>query len=289
MAYSYSVLRFVPDPARGEFVNFGLLVGDDDAQDWELRILQNYRRAKAIDDRGALRVALGFVDRIETHIAALEQLPDASAVLPMSTELVRAFAGEMENVVQMTLPTPVIASSADEAADIVAAELLLDPVAQKYRFEKKHRAVGSTRRAYREHQVPEEAVAERAPVTAGPYDAAFDFAVFNGQAVQLVQCWSFQLPDQTQLAEQVRAWAWVVREIRERGGVVRAGDREVEVPRGDEIEIAAVAVPPAEGQENVHAYEEARAAFADTDVSELRPEDADVLGAHAVERLQLAV
>jgi hypothetical protein len=105
--------------------------------------------------------------------------------------------------------------------------------------------------------------------------------------VQLVQCWSFQLPDQESLAEQVKAWAWVVGQLRERGGIVKAAGREIEVPRGDEIEIAAIAVPPGAGQENTHAYEEALAAFQDTRVHELKPEDADQLGAHAAERLQL--
>lgn len=38
-------------------------------------------------------------------------------------------------------------------------------------------------------------------MTSGAYDGMFDFAVFNGRAVQLVQCWSFQLPNQADLAE----------------------------------------------------------------------------------------
>src|SRR5437867_989206 len=108
MSYTYSLLRFVPDPARGEFVNFGLLVGDDDAGDWELRLIQNLRRAKAIDERGALQVALAFVDTLETHIGALEQLPETATVQPISTELVELLATEMRNVVQLSDPAPVV-------------------------------------------------------------------------------------------------------------------------------------------------------------------------------------
>jgi hypothetical protein len=263
-----------------------LLVGDDDAADWELRVVQNYRRAKAIDDRDAFQMALGFVDRLETHIAALENLPDTAIVQPISAELVSLMSLEMRNVVQLSDPMPVAAASAQEALDLLAGVLLVDPLARQYRFEKKHRAVGATRRAYKNH-VPAGAFEEHAPVVAGPYDGAFDFAVFNGRAVQLVQCWSFQLPDQVQLAEQVKAWAWVVRELRERGGNLRAGGREIEIPQGDEFEIAAVTVPPIDGQENTHAYDEARAAFGETSVLELRPEDADQLAVRAAEHLQL--
>jgi hypothetical protein len=285
MGYAYSLLRFVPDPARGEFVNFGLLVGDDDAGDWELRVIQNYRRAKAIDDRGALQMALGFVDTLESHIAALENLPDAALVQPISADLVAQLSAEMRNIVQLSAPLPVVAASAQEALDILSDEVLVDPLARRYRFAKKHRAVAVTRRAYREHHIPLESIAEHAPVVSGAYDASFDFAVFNGKAIQLVQCWSFQLPDQVQLAEQVKAWAWVVRALRDQGGIVRTGDREIEVPQGQDLEIAAVAVAPMDDQENTHAYEEAKAAFAETGVRELRPEQADELGARAAEQL----
>jgi hypothetical protein len=286
--YSYSVLRFVPDPARGEAVNLGLLVGDDDAQEWELRLIQNLRRAKAVDDHGVLQLALSFVDQLETHIEALERVSERSSVAPISSELVTRLAGEMQNIVQLTPPAPVVAASAEEALDLLFDELLVDPTARRYRFLKKHPAVGATRRAYRNHHVPDEAIERRAPITAGAYDGVFDFAVYNGKALQLVHCWSFQLPNQEELAEQVKAWAWVVREVRARGGILRAAGREVQVPSGDDFEIAAVFIPPADGQGDVHAYEEARAAFEETHVLALQPDQADELGERAAERLQVA-
>jgi len=52
-------------------------------------------------------------------------------------------------------------------------------------------------------------------VRSNVYDGAFDFAVHN-RAVQLVQCWSFQPPNQADLAGQVKAWSWLVHEVRRR-------------------------------------------------------------------------
>jgi hypothetical protein len=292
MTYTYSLLRFVPDPARGEFVNFGILAGDDDAGDWELRLLQNYKRAKAIDETGALKVALGFVDDLEAHLAALENVPETAAVAPLSLELVGRLSEEMQNVVQVTAPAPVVATSAREALDILYDQLLVDPQARTYPFEKKNRAYATTRRAYRQHQIPDESFAERAPLTTGPdgaYDGVFDFAIFNGQAVQLAHCWSFQIPNQIELADQVKSWAWVVKEIRNGGGTIRVGDRDVHIPGGVDLEIAAISVPPLEGQEDTHAYDEARAAFNETNVRELRTDDADALARRAAELLHVAV
>jgi hypothetical protein len=77
---------------------------------------------------------------------------------------------------------------------------VVDPAAQQLRFEKKYRALTATNSAYRTNQVPNDAIARRIRVECGPYDSTFDFAIANGHVVQLVQCWSFQLPDQASLA-----------------------------------------------------------------------------------------
>jgi hypothetical protein len=286
MSYQYSLLRFVPDPARGEFVNVGILAGDDDAGDWDLRLIQNLRRARSIDEEGALGIALSFAARLEDHIVALDPVAELADVEPISTGYVLQLSEEMQNVVQLTPPMPVAAGSADEALDLLFGELLVDPTALRFRFDKKNRAQASTRRAYKAHDIPVEAVTEHAPLVAGPYEGVFDFAVANGGVVQLVQCWSFQLPNQVELADQVKAWAWVVRELRREGGHLTFGEREAEAQR--DVEIAAVFSPPADGQE-APAFDEARAAFAEIEVQQLTVEEADLVGQKAAEHLQAAV
>lgn len=287
MAYRYSMIRFVPDPARGEFVNIGAVAGDDDAGDWELRLLQNPKRAKALDDDGRLGIALAFADKVSDHIEAIDQLPDERNE-PLSTSLIERWAAEMENVVQFTPPAPVAAETAEVALDLVFSELVVDPAARRFRFQKKHRALSTTRKAYRDHHIPEESVAAKARLAAGPYEGAFDFAVFNGRVVQLVQCWSFQLPNQAELAEEVKAWAWVVHELRQAGGELHpAGRSPIEIPQGSDLEVASVYVPPAEDQDDRRAFDEAQAAFAETQVRSFTPEAADAVGQSAAERLAI--
>ena len=208
MTYFFSTIRFVPDPTRGEFVNLGVVAGDDESQDWELRLISNLRRAKALDAGKALPSAMGFLGELEDRLPGDELPVDSSHLDLQSLELL---AGEMNNIIQLTTPAPIVADSAAAALDKVFDRLVLDPEAKKYRFEKKHRAVKLTRRSYRDGGVPDDAVKEHVVVEAKQFHAPFDFAVHNGSAVQLVQCWSFQLPNQEDLAEQVKAWAWVVR------------------------------------------------------------------------------
>jgi Protein of unknown function (DUF3037) len=260
VSYRYSIVKFVPDAARGEAVNLGVLAGDDDSGDWDLRLTDNYRRARAIDVPNHLPAALSFLARLQDHVDASGD-PDAFPVEPMTTELLERFSYEMRNVVQFTPPAPVAAPTAEDALDTLFGQLVVDVAARKFPWARKHAAVGTTRRAYKQQEIPQDRIAERVTVSAGPYEGAFDFAVHNGEAVQLVQCWSFQLPGQIELADQVKAWAWVARSLREHGGgEVRKGDAAFRAD--DQVNLATVYLPPLEDQPS-HAFEEAQAAFAE--------------------------
>jgi hypothetical protein len=275
MSYLYSTVRFVPDAARGEAVNLGVIVGDDETGDWDLRLVSGYRRAKAIDTEGRIGSALAFITTLEQRLEETTLSHDALV----------AMSGEMNNIVQLSAPAPVAADSAAAALELLFDELIVEPDARSV-TQTKWRAVKSTLAAYREHEVPDSAITRRAPVRAGSYETVFDFAVHNGSAVQLVQCWSFQLAGQADLAEQVRSWAWGVRAIQEQGGETLTETAQLAVPR--EVEVGAVYIAPEPGADST-AFEEARAAFDDAQVLALPADDAGVLGEHAVDRLHLPV
>lgn len=285
MTYVYSVVKFVPDPARAEAVNFGALAGDDETGDWELRTISNFGRVRSIDDRNAFAAALSFIDDIEEHIAALDRLPGFAGE-PLSRSLVERWSEEMRNVVQFTPPAPVVAASAADALDLIFDELLVDPARREYRFLKKHRAVASTAEAYRRARLPDEAVAKKVRVHAGEFHGAFDFGVHNGRMVQLVRCWSFQLPGQSELAEEVKAWAWVVETLKELGGRATTDSQRFDLERG-EVDIAVVYVPPKESQTSP-AFEEASAAFEKLGVRAVDTDQADTVAEEAVRRLAVS-
>jgi hypothetical protein len=282
MPYSYSLIRFVPDAGRGEFVNIGALAGDDEAGDWALRAISNYQRPKALDTKDAFPAAMAFVAGLAERMPDLERME----VEPrLYSDDLRRLSDEMQNIVQITAPAPIVADSAEAALDVVFDRLVIDPAQRSYRFQKKTTAQAATRRSYREHGVPAEAIIERAHVSAGANGTPFDFAVHNGVALQLVQCWSFQLPNQADLVEQVRSWAWGVYELREHGAGLEAGAGEIAVPR--DCEIAAVSLLPIDGQQSP-AYLEAEEAFREIDVRLVPAERVDEVTAAAVDRLGAA-
>src|SRR5262245_364958 len=120
----YSILRFVPEPVRGESVNVGLVVGSDEAAEWHLRTLSNMKRARAIDVNGRLRHVSSFVDDLGREIDHFNEAADEGLVArePVSEHWLRQLWEESRNIVQLTRPTPIVAESVVAAADILAEQ-----------------------------------------------------------------------------------------------------------------------------------------------------------------------
>ncbi|HEX7292083.1 MAG TPA: DUF3037 domain-containing protein [Conexibacter sp.] len=276
MPYTYTLIRFVPDAARGEFVNIGAIAGDEKADDWDVRWISNYTRAKALDLNGLLPAAKAFTAELDARISDLDR--PTLGTEPPTLAWLNELATDMNNVVQFTPPAPVSAESAEAALDTVFERLLVDPARATYRFKKKHQAQAAVRDAYSHHHVPERAIKERVTIASAGFDADFDFAVHNGRAVQLVQCWSFQLPNQAELADQVKAWAWVTRHIRDRGGSVTS-EGGLEVP--EDLDIAVIYIPPTEA--DGAAFEQAQGVFKELDITSATYDSAaaDAVGARA--------
>lgn len=278
MAYSFSLIRFVPDPARGEFVNIGAIAGDEASDDWAIRWISNYRRANALDSNGVLPAAKAFTGELDRRFADFDRPTLGSE--PLSVAWLAELAADMNNIVQLTAPAPVVADSAERALDLIFDRLVVDPARATFRFQNRHKAQAATRRTYAEHRIPRSAIKEHVRVASGHFNFSFDFAVHNGRALQLVQCWSFQLPNQEELTDQIKAWAWVAGHIRRNGGRFAAAD--VKVP--PDLDLAAIYVPPCEADRL--AFDEARAVFAELEITAVPFDAADDVGARAAAKLR---
>ncbi|MCH8113677.1 MAG: DUF3037 domain-containing protein [Proteobacteria bacterium] len=283
MRYMYSVIRFVPDPVRGEFVNVGLLAGSDESSEWEIRAIENLKRARTLDERGLLPHVLHFVDDIgrkvdrfaETIQESLFAAPDER----LSEEWLTQLSEEARNVVQFSVPSIIIADNIDEAVNTLFEQFIVDPEARRFPFKKKNVALAATRHAYRDAGLNlSEHLVERVSVKGQHHKERFDFVVANGSAVQLAQTWSFQMPNQDDLAEQIKAWAWTVSDIRRSGGAAETDARHIDVPCDVDIEV--VYVPPATGGPR-EVLTEALAAFSGIDVQPVEFDRASTVGQKA--------
>jgi hypothetical protein len=263
MRYLYSVVRFVPDPGRGEFVNVGILAGSDESSEWEVRTVENLKRARSIDDKGLVRLVWGSVDDIGRMLDRYAEDVQTSLFSPSedgpSEGWLTRLSEEARNVVQFSPPAVIVADTLSVGLDILFKQFIVEPETRQFSFKKKHLALAAIRRAYREAGLRQlDHFNEGATVKGLHHQERFDFLVANGRVVQLAQTWSFQVPSQDDLTEHIKAWAWTVEDVRDNGGEAMTAVRRIEVPRDVDIEV--IYVPPsAEGPRR--ALEEALAAF----------------------------
>ena len=246
MRFVYSLIRFVPDPARGEFVNVGAIVGSDVSSEWQIRHVSNSSRARKLDDKRALDLVWAFCNRVGADIDHFDESLNSlfGSEVELSEEWLEGLHIRHRNIVQLSPPTPMVADDADQAMDRLFSRMVLDPPRQPRSAVTKHRVLAAVRSAYIERGLKKnEGFLERPRLSSADHSLPVDFAVVNGRALQLVQAWTFQSTDQETLAQQVRSWGWVMLRTRMEGGHLnREGGRMCEV--GRDVAIAAVYVPP---------------------------------------------
>lgn len=244
MRYEYWVVRFVPDPIRGEFVNVGVVAGQGD--DWHIRRVSNLSRASRLG--GSATASKPFLSRIERMIEV--ELDQMESLLGGSAELLeRGFMEDlrarMNNSVQLSSPRPVLASSAVEAVDL-AFDLMVVDVHHEVRHRARTLAVRRLSDAFREDPQLREHVRTRQLVAVGPETTRIDFAVEDGEVRQLSQAWAFD-GEPSRLQTNVRAWNYMMGLVRRRGAGLRVSEGRdstsiIEIPR--DVEINAVYAAP---------------------------------------------
>jgi len=177
-----------------------------------------------------------------------------------------------------------VASSAEDALERVFEELIVDPASARKGTQNKHTALAAVRRSYRENHIGKENLRERVTLkTRHQHREKIDFAVTNGRVVQLTHTWSFQVADQDDLAEQIKAWGWTLRDARENGGqLLMPNAANLEVSRGVDVEV--VYVQP-KREEFASAWEDAQYVFETLDARFVPIEDAAQVGQKAQELL----
>ncbi len=240
MTLIYSLLRFVPDPARAESINVGLLVGNEQSGDCRLLLdAGSRRRAHVLSDRGTVDEVWSYVHDLRL---GLEQRRGQWRDFRFSGDWLRKSWEGGSNLLQFSPPAPVMARDIDDALTVLSEQLLRTPTTPRAHGFKKSALLAEVRRAYRAAGVEEGNVFEKAVVAGPHHQETFDFAIANGKAVQLAHAWNFRQENLDPLAESVKAWAWTVNDIREKGGEARILAKVIRVPKN--VAISVVYAPP---------------------------------------------
>ena len=279
MRFTYSVVRLAPDPARGEFVNVGAIVGSDEAG-WVVHHLTNLRRVRAFDDRKVLPAALDFMSGLPISDDGVNAGDDA-----FSESLLASLSARMTNVVRLSSPAPIIANSLADAVELVTAEMLVDLPQETLAYQRRTAAQHALRVAYVAQGLKRgEDFFEKVTLTAGKHSEPLDFIVANGSAVQLAQAWSFQTPDQDRLRINVRSWGWALRTLRAEGGTVRnTSNRSIDV--ASDVDVEVVCLAPLPQQLDSSAFADAQGVFGAVNATVRLVDQVEMVAASASESL----
>lgn len=242
--YIFSVVRFVPDPARGEFVNVGAVVGSEETNEWEVRQVSDVSRAKKIDEIGVLPAVTSVVESIQgdidSFVEAFESVSSPGA--DVSERWLEDLVASHSRVVQFSPVSTVSAESIEHALQLVFDELVTDRDSSRAHYVSRATAKGRLKRAYLgEHLRRGHDLFENARLISSSYFETVDFVVANGKALQIAQTWSFSVKDPESVSHEVFSWAWTIRHALE-NGLLRVGDREL--PFTGDIDLEAIFVPP---------------------------------------------
>lgn len=285
MRYVYSVVRYVPSPASGEFVNLGAIVGSEESGDWSMRHVENVRRARVLGFPEGVGAFYSFVQDVGFQIDMNDWATETDQ-LAGPGELTEAWLLDLhqqqQNLVQLSTPAPIAADTAEDALDLIFEQLVIDPAVQHRGYATRHRVFSTLRQSYHTAGVALAHLERRVLLKSGSLQAPLDFVVANGRALQLAHTWSFQVASYADVARDVKAWGYTMAEVRESGGVVSGHDRRIQVDPRVQIEVI-YAPPRTAGQAEV--YAEAEQVFRDVDAVVRSLDEAQAIADDAAELL----
>lgn len=281
--FLYSLVRCVPDPRTGEFVNVGAIAGSAEAGEWAVRQLSSEARVRKMAGPRELEAVHGFLARVGEQVDLQMELDaaDSDGLLPETW--LHALHHDHRNVVQLSAPAVVAASSAESALDLIFERMLIDPLSQRRDFVDKKRVVSGLRAAYKRASVADDLVQSRVNLFVGDHlRAPVDFAIANGVAVQLTQAWSFQRSSVDQVTTEVKAWGYALAQLRA-GAAARVVGTEGHVSSlKSEVDLeVVVALPKTKDQQD--AFEEATQVFDQLNASVRSLDEVDLVGVRAAE------
>jgi len=269
--YQYSIIRFVPSPIRGEFVNLGLIVGNDQTGEWLIDVVGSLSRARKFDDKDVLPALASDLQRLEFAVESFSDPDLLGPIVDLSLSWLRRLSRDSQNLLQFSEPKSVLAASAQDAMEKLWG-LLIFELPKKSRTSVTKRSVLSQYwAALKKNRLSVNNIKQKVLLETSKTHSPIDVVVHNGEAKDITQCWSFQIKDTGSLMNDIRSWGWTMRTLREKGGNILVNDDRIPVP--NDVRIGVVYAPSDDNKVADEAFEVFR--NSDVDAKCVLMEDVD--------------
>ena len=260
MSYIFSIVRFVPDQLRGEYVNVAAVLGDESSDlPWSILALENWDRAKALDP-DAMLVAREVVQDLPAELDSIEGESRREVLTELGTRYGR--------LLQVTAPTVLDLPEYDGAC-AVARTFLVDRTKASRQIFTKEGAVKALREQLLEAGLTRGGEFDvKVPMNIGTHAFEIDAVVYNGKALMISQAFSYRRKKPQDVLPQVHAWGFFMLKLRDGdAATVKLAERSLVIPQ--DVDVKAITIPAAsQSQAQLETLSEARKVFADVDAVE---------------------
>lgn len=258
--YQYSIIRFVPSPIRGEFVNLGLIVGCDQTGEWLIDVVSSKNRATKLDDQSILPMVVADLQRVQTLVENFSEPDIFGTEVELSEEWLRQLSRNSQNVLQFSTPKSVLGDSASNALQKLWGNLIVEHVPAERSNVSKATVISRYWTALTQQRLTAKNLKRKVRLETSKTHAPIDVVVHNGVVKDITQCWSFQIKETDDLLNDIKAWGWTIRDLRESGGMILTPNSKIEVP--NDVNVGVLFAPGASGS----FLQEAQDVFSDADV-----------------------
>lgn len=239
--YFYSTIRFVPSPMRGEFVNLGLIVGSDATGEWAIHVASSRSRARKIDDQDVFPMVATDLQRLQSDIESYSDPESFTPNIDLSLEWLSKLSRDSQNLLQFSSPKPILSLDANGALEQLWTLLVVEPEKHEQTKLTKSSVLSRYWYALKNKNLGQANLKKNASLETSKAHTSVDIVVHNGVAKDITQCWSLQVKNPDRVMEDIKAWGWTMKILRDHGGQVRAGEQSIEVP-GD-VKLGVVYAP----------------------------------------------
>lgn len=233
--YQYSIIRFVPSPIRGEFVNLGLIVGSDQTGEWLIDVVSSRSRATKLDDQNIFPMVAADLQRVQTLIENYSEPDLYGPEIALSEEWLRQLSRDSQNVLQYSSPKSVLGDTAAIALEKLWGNLIVEHVPTERSTVSKSTVISRYWSALTQLKLTGKNLKRKVRLQTEKTHAPIDVVVHNGVVKDITQCWSFQIKDTDELLNDIKAWGWTIRDLRDSGGQIVTGQSKIEVPKNVDV------------------------------------------------------
>jgi len=232
-AITYWIIRYVPDVARGEFQNIGIVCGSDHG-DWAAAF--DWRHIHNRTPRDVREWASWFSGQVA-------QRDMVSQDHEFTRSWIEGIRQRQANSVQISDARPVVAKSSRQAAEFLFPHLVEREHKSRSRRTTRRQLRSEVRGIYSLSNLSEgRDYFDRPEVRLGKLRGDFDFVQVNERLPIVRNVWAFDMTGLDDLERSIQAWNYEITRLRDDGATLVNGDRRIPLP-SDSV-VTAIIDPP---------------------------------------------